>query len=565
VAFNRDEQGRRPRVTGAELLVTQLRRHGVDVVFGLPGVQLYALMAALREEPEIRFVTTRHEQATSYMADGYARAGGRLGVAVVVPGPGLLNAAAGLSTAYSASSPVLVVTGQIPRALLGREVGVLHEIVDQLDAIAPVTKWRQRILDADAVPAAIAQAVLEATSGRPRPVVVDLPPETLAEDADVEPFAVPELERLVPDAARLDEAAGLLADAAETIVYAGGGVHASGANDVLLELAELLQAPVITSPEGKGAISDRNPLSLGAALWSAGPVRERLEAAEVVLAVGTRFASGTSFAPGTSSVAVTKRADQLVVQIDIDEAELGRNHENTFSLHGDARATIERLLERLRAGTTPRPSRRAELEAVRAEVASVATHEPQSSILRSLRRNLPDDAIVVVDMNRVGYYAHSFWPVYEPRTYLTSSYSGNLGFAYPAALGAKVANPDAPVVALVGDGGFLYNAQELATAVQFGINVVAVVFNDNAYGNVMQDLDESWGGSYGSQLQNPDLVKLGESYGALALRAAAPEDVGELVRRAIDSRRPALIDVPIGEVERPKFYAELRASTKYAG
>jgi len=226
---------------------------------------------------------------------------------------------------------------------------------------------------------------------------------------------------------------------------------------------------------------------------------------------------------------------------------------------GDARATLEALLDRLRAASGPRPSRKAEHEALRSKLAAINTQEPNASIIKSLRAATPDNAILVAGMTQIGYYSRPFWPVYEPRTYLTSSYSGNLGYAYPVALGAKVARPDRPVVSISGDGGFLYNAQELSTAVRYGINVVAVVFNDRAYGNVARDLDESWGGQYGAELANPDFVRLAEAYGVTALRAKEPTDVGDLVREGIALDRPVLIEVPVGRMPRPRFFMPRRA------
>jgi acetolactate synthase-1/2/3 large subunit len=181
-----------------------------------------------------------------------------------------------------------------------------------------------------------------------------------------------------------------------------------------------------------------------------------------------------------------------------------------------------------------------------------------------LRAGVPEDAIVIAGMTQIGYYSRTFWPVYGPRTYLTSSYSGNLGFEWPTALGAKVANPDKSVVAIVGDGGFLYNANEMATAVQHGINAVAVVFNDGAYGNVARDLDEEWGGSYGADLQNPDFVKLAEAYGALGLRAEQPTDVGRLLQEAVQADRPAIIDVPVPRMARPVTFAGGRKPVRHA-
>jgi acetolactate synthase-1/2/3 large subunit len=537
-------------LTGGEALVKSLYREGARVVFGVPGVQLYGAIAALRDEPGIRFIATRHEQATSYMADGYARAGGDFGTALVVPGPGLLNASAGLSTAYAASSPVLMIAGQIPKASIGKNVGLLHEVNDQLDAIEPVTKWRRRVLEVEDIPAVVHEAVHQLRSGRPRPVEIELPPETLEDEGEAELFEPSHPVRPAAPGADIDQAAELLFASTQPVIYAGGGVHASGAHEALQAVAEYLQAAVVQSAEGKGAIDDRTDLSLGAALFQA-PLRKHVDSADVVLAVGTRLAMASL------------RDDQQVVQVDVDADEVGRNHAKTLGLVGDARATLERLLERLRAAPPPRGSRKAEQEALRAEIAAMPVDEPQGSILRSLRCGAPEETIVVAGMTQIGYYSRPLWPVYYARTYLTSSYSGNLGFEYPVALGAKVARPDRPVIAIVGDGGFLYNSQEMATAVQYKINAVAVVFNDNAYGNVARDLDEAWGGSYASELHNPDFMKLAEAYGVVGMRTKEPTEVGDLVREAVQMDRPVLIEVPVGRMPRPTFFPQRRKPTKY--
>ena len=534
------------RMTGGEALARQLRREGGRVVFGLPGVQLYGVLAALRDERGFRFITTRHEQATSYMADGYARAGGGFGVALVVPGPGLLNASAGLSTAYAASSPVLMISGQVPRAQLGKRIGVLHEVVDQLDVIAPVTKWRRRVLEVAEVPGAVHEAIEQLRTGRPRPVEIEMPPDTMEEEGEAELLEPSAAGRPGAPDADVERAARLLQAAASPAIYAGGGVHLSGAHEPLAAVAEHLQAGVAESAEGKGAVSDGSDLSLGAALWPTSPLRRYLDAADVILAVGSRLALG-GFRP-----------EQQVIHLDVDPDEIGRNHRTSLGLVGDARRTLEALLERLRAEGPPRSSRKAEREAVRAATAATMTQEPNASILRSLRAGTPQDAIVVTDMTQIGYYARPYWPVYRPRTFLTSSYSGNLGYGFPTALGAKVACPDRAVIVVCGDGGFLYNAQELSTAVRYGINVVAVVFNDNAYGNVARDLDEAWGGSWETDLANPDFLKLAEAYGVTGLRARDPLEVGSLVRRALELDRPVLVEVPVGRMPRPPFFAPLR-------
>ncbi len=537
-------------MTGGEALVQSLYREGVRVVFGVPGIQIYGVMAALRDEPRIRFIATRHEQAASYMADGYARAGGAFGVALVVPGPGLLNASAGLSTAYAASSPVLIIAGQIPKAKIGKNLGLLHEVNDQLDMIAPITKWRRRVLEVSEIPGAVHQAVRQLATGRPRPVEIEMPPDTMEEEGDVALLDSDHPVRPPADSTAVEEAVAMLSASTHPVIYAGGGVHTSGAHEALRAVAELLQAGVVQSAEGKGAISDHHTLSLGAALWPGSPLRAYVDRADVIVAVGTRLTVGL-------------RADQQVIQIDIDPEEIGRTHKKTLGLVGDARGTLLQILSRLRACSAPRASQKAELEALRAEAASTGVCEPQASILRSLRAGAPHDAILVTDMTQIGYYSRPFWPVYRPRTYITPSYSGNLGYAFPTALGAKVACPDQPVLAVCGDGGFLYNSQELATAVQYGINAIVIVFNDNSYGNVARDMDDAWGGTIGTDLHNPDFMKLAEAYGAIGMRAKEPTDVGHLVREAVAVNGPVLIEVPVGRMSGPPYRPPRRVPAKY--
>jgi acetolactate synthase-1/2/3 large subunit len=378
-----------------------------------------------------------------------------------------------------------------------------------------------------------------------------MPPETMEDEGLVELLPPAEVTRRVAAARDLDRAAELLLASRTPLIYAGGGVHLSGAHDALAQVAEHLQAGVAQSAEGKGAVSDHNTLSLGAAFWRDSALRAHMHEADVVLAVGSRLAA-VSFKPGTR-----------IIQIDADEHEIGRSHKDTLGLIGDARATLEALLERLRAAAAPRPSRKAEHETLRAKMAGENTMEPNASIIKSLRAGAPENTILVAGMTQIGYYSRPFWPVYEPRTYLSSSYSGNLGYAYPVALGAKVARPDRPVVSVSGDGGFLFNAQELSTAARHGINVVAVVFNDSSYGNVARDLEESWGGQYGAELTNPDFMKLADAYGVVGMRAKEPTEVGRLVREAIEKDRPALIEVPVGRMSRPAFFTPRRTPVKH--
>ena len=530
------------KMTGGQALARSLYLEGVRVIFGLPGVQLYHLLDGLSQEPGIRFITTRHEQATAYMADGYSRAGGEgIGAALMVPGPGLLNASAAIGTAYAASSPILVVSGQIERDLIGVNRGMLHEVDDQLDSIKPVTKWAERILDPGMVPDVVHEAFRQLKTGRPRPVEIEIPPETLAEVADVELREPEEPPRAPAPADQIAQAARTLSEASNPLIWAGGGVISSGASQALERVAEHLQAPVIMTAEGKGSISDHHYLSLGSLRLRNDPIAQPEYGHDVILAVGTRMAN-PQWLNG-----------QRIVQIDIDPEELGRNYENTLGVEGDARRTLEDLHSALAEQSSPRHSRQEEIAAVRTNRSdTVIRVEPQESLLAAVRAATPEDGILISGMTQLGYYARAHFPVYEPKTFMTSSYFGNLGYAYPTALGAKVAQPDKAVVALSGDGGFLFNSQELATAVQYGINVVLVVFNDNAFGNVLRDqVNRFEGRVYGAELHNPDFVRLAEAYGARGVRADGPDALEKAITEGLAADAPTLIEVPVGIMPSP--------------
>ncbi len=528
-------------MTGGQALIRSLRREGVQVIFGLPGLQIMEALDAIHGEPGLRFIATRHEQAATYMADGYARVSGQVGVALVVPGVGVYNAAAGLATAYAASSPVLLVAGQTPRDALGKGRGVLHEVHDQLDIVRPITKWRARVLEPHHLPEAVHEAFRQLKTGRPRPVEVEVPHDTMAQEADVELL---ELEGFPPsggDPELLDQAARLLARASHPLIWAGGGVLSSGAHEELTLVAEHLQAPVITTTEGKGAISDRHPLSLGVPRRTVERWQRLVAEANVILAVGTRFVDAPFHEP------------QQVIQIDVDPAELGRSYPKALGIAADAKLALASLYDCLQRDVKPRPSRKAGMAALKEGLrAPWERLEPQASLAAALRHAIPDDGILVCDMTQMAYFCYAAYPVYQPRTFLTSSYMGTLGFAFPAALGAKVAQPNKAVVALCGDGGFLYNAQELATAVQHGINVVAVVFNDNAYGYSLREQRSRFGGRViGTELHNPDFVRLACAYGADGVRVERLQDLGHVLREALENKKPTLVEVPVSSVMWP--------------
>lgn len=532
-------------LTGGQALVQQMKMEGVEVVFGLPGVQLdWAFDALYEERDHIRVIHTRHEQATTYMADGYARTSDKIGVALVVPGPGLLNASAGLATAYACSSPVLCVAGQINSDMIGVGRGLLHEINNQLETISSVTKWAARAMRPEEVPGIVHEAFRHLRTGRPRPVEIEVPPDVLMAQAEVTLFEQELFERPAGDPDLLEQAARALGQAERPIIFVGGGILRSGAWDELQRLAELLEAPVVMSSNGRGAISDHHYLA-----QTARAAPELLPNSDVVLAVGTRFVQ-----PATAPWGVKR--EQTVIQLDIDEEEIGRNYKPDIPLLADAKAGLAALAERVQNYNRKRPSRKEELTALKERIAQeFASDTYRAPLALAIRAELPEDGILVSESTQVGYWCNAGgFPVYKPRTFLTSGYQGTLGYGFATALGAQVANPDKKVVSINGDGGFMYNVQELSTMAMHKINVVAIVFNDNAYGNVKRIQETRFGGrTIASDLHNPDFVKLAEAFGVQGMRAHTPEQLRDCLRTALRDGLPTLIEVPVGPMPQMAF------------
>ncbi|MDW7981840.1 MAG: thiamine pyrophosphate-binding protein [Thermomicrobium sp.] len=539
-----------PVLTGGQALVAQLQREGIEVVFGLPGVQLdWAFDALYDARDHIRVIHTRHEQATSYMADGYARSTGKIGMCLVVPGPGLLNAMAGLATAYACNARVLCVTGQIPSDQIGKGRGLLHEIPHQLEALRSVTKWAARASRPDEIPRLVHRAVELLRSGRPRPVALEIPPDVLQHTAEVELLPPAHPAELEPDPELIEQAAHLLGRAQRPLIFAGGGVLVAEAWNELRTLAELLEAPVVLTMDGKGALDDRHELAQNMVA-----ARELTPASDVILVVGTRFLQPASSEWGPR--------EQAVIQIDIDPEEVGRNYPATIGIVSDAKRALAALVERVPFYNRTRASRRAELRALKERVFDVLWEvQPQASFAMALREALPEEGIVVSESTQVGYWTWNAFPVYRPRTFLTSGYQGTLGFGFATALGAKAAHPDRPVLSINGDGGFLYTMPELATMVQHRLDVITVVFNDNAYGNVRRIQKERFGGRFiASELYNPDFILLARSFGIEGTRVHTPEALRDVVADAVRDPRPILIEVPVGEM--PSIWGILRAGQR---
>ena len=529
-------------MTGGDALAEQLAREGVSHVFGVPGVQLdFAVDGLAKLSDRIVYCNTRHEQATAYMADGYARSTGKVGVCMVVPGPGLLNALAGVATAYACSSRVLCIAGQIPSTTIGRGLGMLHEIPNQSGILGALTKWSGMATSPTDVPGLVHEAMRQVRSSRPQPVGLELPPDVLQAQAEVtllEP--VDQDEPLLPDPSLVRRAADLLGSAQRPAIYVGGGVVASGGTDALRAVAECLEAAVVMSPNGRGALDDRHPLALTA--FAGGQV---LAEADVVLGVGTRFLNGQE----QHALAPNAR----LVLMNVDPRALGEPRQPTLAIHTDAAAGLAALLEHL-DGLPRRPSRRSEVEAARRWSADILGDiEPQISWVRALRAAMPEDGILVNEFTQVGYLAMVAYPVYLPRSYIGPGYQGTLGYGFPTALGAKIGNPRRPVLSITGDGGFGWGLQELSTARKYGIGLVTVVFNDGAYGNVRRAQVEQFDGRVlGSDLVNPDFVRLAESFGVHATRVTTPPELEGVLREALcATTEPVLIDVPVGAMPNP--------------
>lgn len=527
-------------MTGGQALVGQVIREGVETVFALPGVQLdWAFDALYDARDRVGVYVTRHEQATAYMADGYARSTGKVGACMVVPGPGLLNATAALSTAYACSSPVLCITGQIASNLIDQGIGVLHEIPHQLEMVRSVTKWSGRAMTPAEVPGVVREAFRQLQSGRPRPVEIEIPPDVLAATGDVALRDPVPPDRSAGDPDLLRQAVAALRTAERPLIYAGGGVLLAAAWDELRALAEALEAPVVMSTEGRGALSDRHYL---AQAGIAG--QQLLPTADLILAVGTRFARPKGWG---------LPAGATVIRVDADARELARAPAPQIGIVGDAKAALAALVAGV-DGVGPRPSRRAELAALKraADELLFERMAPQYAYARAIRDALPDDGILVNDVTQVSFFASIGYPVYAPRTMIGPGYQGTLGCGFATALGVQAGNPGKNVVSINGDGGFLYNVQELATMKRYGLPLVAVVFRDDAYGNVKRIQQQRFRGrTIGSDLTNPDFVALAASFGIAATRAVGPEAFAGALREALATDGPVLIEVPVGELPDP--------------
>ncbi|MBV7483450.1 thiamine pyrophosphate-dependent enzyme [Bordetella sp. BOR01] len=531
--------------TGGQALVAGLIRNGVSDLFMIPGIQLDWAVDALRQHSgEIKLYVPRHEQATTYMADGYYRACGQVGAAMVVPGPGALNAGAGLATAYASNSKVLFVTGQIHSAGVGKGLGLLHEIKDQTGFVGGLTKWNTFVNAPQQIGDAVDEAFAQVHAGRPRPVGIEIPHDYLSASLD-KPAARQARHASSMDAApALDDAvlaraAAILNAARLPVIYVGGGIFQPGGCAALQELAERIGAPVVMSDNGRGALSDRHPLAMNALAG-----RAVFQHADAVLVVGSRFIDALTPTPSWPA-----KAGLRFIHINIDAADLAPPRAPDVAIVADAASALAQLAERL----SPRVAL-AERDALRVKAwaqAQVDAVMPQSAYVAELRAAMPDDAIFVNELTQIGYLARIALPVYGPGTYIGPGYQGTLGYGFPVALGAAVGGRGRRVVSITGDGGFGWNLQELATAQRYGLPVTLVVFNDGHYGNVRAIQKREFGAEVAVELANPDFALLARAFGVPFEQVDTPQALGAAVKATLAARGPAMIEVRIGVVPSP--------------
>ncbi len=535
-------------MTGGKAVIHSLMAQGVDTAFGVISIHMMAVYDALYDVQEkFRFISARHEQAAVYEADGYARATGKPGICFTSTGPGAANTLGAMGEAWSASSPVLQVTSNIALDMINQGKGVLHEPYNQQQMFESVTRWTAQPHTHQEISQTMLDAFTRFKSKRPGPIEIEVPTDILHSSADVEVLGQRDEPRMAGDPKAIEQAAELLANGKRVVIWVGGGVISSAANAELQRVAEKLGAVVVTTYGGKGGFAADHPLFAGVtwggrAPYGLNPIHAYLPTCDAVLMVGSRM-------PHHMTKQVGLELPENLVQIDLDKEELGKNYPAKVGIHGDAKAVLEQLSAALEAKNVNRGDAQAgEAAGLQQQVRDTfAANEPgHQRALDALRRVIPREAVVVCDATLAAYSAVQAFPVYEPRTYIGPHGWADIGFGFPAALGAAVGRPDVPVVLMSGDGGFQLNLQELGTAAQYNIPIVAIIWNNNAWGVLKGTQKATFDNRLiASELVNPDFVKLTESYGLRATRVATVAELEKTVAAAVTKKEFHLIEVSL--------------------
>jgi acetolactate synthase-1/2/3 large subunit len=547
-------------MSGAQALIEALKRQEVKVIFGITGGAIMPVYDVLYDDADVRNILCRHEQCAAHAADGYARASGKPGICMSTSGPGATNLVTGIANAYMDSSPVIALTGQVstytPNSsyMIGRDA---FQEADIMGITTPITKYNFQVTKAAEIPQVVKTAFHIATTGRPGPVLIDLPKNAQTDCAEME---FPEKIQLRgyklkynPHPLQIEKAAELLVNAEKPLILAGGGVTSSNAFQELLQLAELVMTPVATTLMGKGCFPENHPLSLGnIGMHGTRAANQLILEADVLLAVGTRFSDRStgnidSFCPNAR-----------IIHIDIDSAEIGKNVDIDIPIVADAKRTLMAiwglLLNQLKKREDSVWYRR--VKEVKEQLQNNLPNgegkglKPKD-LLIELRKILPESAIVTTEVGQNQMWAALHYQVLKPRTFISSGGLGTMGFGFPAALGAKVACPDRPVVDIAGDGSFIMTEQDLACSVMENIPVTVIVLNNSVLGMPAQWQRLFYNRRYSAVNLGhlPDFVKLAEAYGAKGARVESQEEFAKIVRDALRSDVTTVIDVPISPEE----------------
>lgn len=525
-------------MTGGEAVIQSLLACGIDTVFGIPGMHNLALYDSLIRTPGIRHYLPRHEQGAVFMADGFFRASGKIAAVFSTTGPGVTNCVTATYEAHASSVPVLLIVSQVRSDLIDKGKGAIHDLTNQLGLFSSITAWSERIAAVEDIPQVIVRAMETFRTEHPRPVVVEIPMDVLEQKGEV---AIPSGVAFSPpsgDPEGIREAADMLEGASRPVIYAGAGVMTADACAVLRDVAELLQAPVLTGTKGKGSFPEDHPL----ALCTHGveePAQGLLQNCDVALAVGTRLGQ---LSTGGWKLPLPK----ALIQVDIDPASIGKTYPVQLGIVGDAGRVLEALLRELRSrGIAAPPSPVEELAQIRREIHEDwhSFAEAEMTLVDAIRSALSPETVVSCDLTIASYWARKFFKVLRPRTFLYPMGSHTLGYAFPAALGAKLAAPDRPVVAVCGDGGFLFSCQELSTAAKYGIKVTVLLVNDDRFG-IIEYLQDTKMGRHGEvDLVNPDFPMLAQAFGLRGSRVASLEQVPDALAEAQAADRTSLLEV----------------------
>ena len=519
---------------GGEILIECLKAQGVSAVFGMPGTQNIQIYDALLQRGStIDHYLVRHEYAATQMADGFARATGEVGVAITVPGPGASNASTGILEAFTDCAPVLLITGQSDSSLYSKHPSKMFHGLDQMRFFESITKYCAIAHTVSEIPVVVENAFKAMRNGRPGPTMLEFPMDVVTGEGEVRiPPRVERDELQPPDDTDLSDAVETIRNAKMPLIFAGSAVFHSNARNELRLLAEKLNAPVIVTRNGKGVLSEDHPLALQICYGYLG--REALERADCLIGIGPRF---TSIDTRNWSLELP----QPFIQIDEDASEIGLEYPCDIGVVGDLKLTLQALIEDVAPGQN-------EWDQILAELRAKSDAQPSLPVIHELQDVLPRDTIYAIDVHALGYASFAEFPIYDPRTFLYPNIGVALGHAYPAAIGAKVAHPDRPVICFSGDGGFLMGAVEMATAMKYGINVVAIVVNDGALSAIKgSQLKGCEGRTIDTDLLNPDFVEFAQSFGAYAKRVENLVDFKDTLREALAAEKPALIEVMLQE------------------